>query len=315
MLYVAMHSSSLVTSHPRASAAAAAPLEPLLSSIFSSCVMPKHECDSLLLSLSWQVLPGSASKGNGVHGSRPSVSIGGSYNGSQRVPRTFLPASNPLADAPELLQLPIFALSAWGISMPAPSPTQQLPALDHLGSVPLPEQPRSIIPQPSANAIKEAESFFGSAYRPVLSMTAPPPTDTATAPGSELSRSAGSKRPSSEVAPPTKDRHIDSIPLPRTVIVQSEVLTSHPPELQQPQPRARRYCQWARQHDAHYLQGSVHSLLCFLLPVSYCLLPVSCFLFPVSYFLPFYMLFLIGSSACETCRGRVAQVPAFCALR
>jgi hypothetical protein len=204
-----------------------------------------------------------------VHGSRPPVSIGGSYNGSQRVPRTFLPAANPLADAPEQLQLPIFALSAWGISMPAPSPTQQLSALDHLGSVPLPKQPGNNLPQPSATAIKEAESFFGSTYRPMSSMTAPPTTDTATSPGSELSRSAGSKRPSSEVAPPTKDRHIDSIPLPRTVILQTDVLTSHPTQLQQPQPRTRRYCQWARQHDAHYLQGSVHALLCFLFPSSY----------------------------------------------
>jgi hypothetical protein len=268
----------LVTPEPAPQIAAAAPLEPLLSSNFLSRVMPKHECDSLLLSLSWQVLPGSASKGNGVHGSRPPVSIGGSYNGSQRVPRTFLPAANPSADAPEQLQLPIFALSAWGISMPAPSPTQQLPPLDHLGSVPLPEQPRSNAPQPSATAIKEAESFFGSTYRPMSSMTAPPLTDTATSPGSELSRSAGSKRPSGDVAPPTKDRHIDSIPLPPSVIVQSEVLTSHPPQLQQPQPRTRRYSQWARQHDAHYLQGLVHALLCFLPAVSY-------FLFPFMYFL------------------------------
>jgi hypothetical protein len=83
--------------------------------------------------------------------------------------------------------------------------------------------------------------------------------------------------------------------------LQSDVLTSHPTQLQQPQPRTRRYCQWARQHDAHYLQGLVHALLCFL--------------FPVSCFLLFYILFLICSSACETFKGRVVEVPACCASR
>ncbi len=219
--------------------------------------MPKHECDSILLSLSWQVLPGSASKGNGVHGSRPPVSIGGSYNGSRRVPRKFLPTANLSTDAPEQLQLPTFALSTWGISKPAASSAQQAPTLDNLGSVTVAE-PRSNLPQPNATAIKEAESFFGSSYRPMSSKTAPPPMDNADSPGSELSLSAGSKRPSCDFVPPTKDRHIGSIPLPSSVIVQSEVSTTHLLQPQQPQPQQRhnrRYCQLARQHDAHYLQG------------------------------------------------------------
>jgi hypothetical protein len=221
--------------------------------------MPKGENESLLLALSWQVVPCVGSKGG-----RPSHSIAGSFNGSQRIPRKFLPRTTTACEDAECLPLPKFALSFWGIALPESSLAQQPKQPDGNPQTPknhdcesLSERPGSDSSRPSISAIKEAESFFANSYRPLTSKTMPPPT-SAGSPGIDSPLSAGSKRPStlSDDLPPPKDRQTEQI-----AQVFSAPVHSDPPVLLPPQQQHEgRHCRWAKQHDAFYLQRQVHGV-------------------------------------------------------
>jgi hypothetical protein len=225
-------------------------------------VMPKSERESLLLTLSWQVVPAVGSKQH---------SIAGSLNGSKRVPRKFLPRATTAFEDAECFPLPAFTLSMWGISVPDAIQPEGCPlTLEHRPE-PLPDRSQSNSSKPSVSAIKEAESFFADSYRPLLSKSAPSPaiSGAACSPGDEL-LSAGSKRPSalSDATPQAKDRQIDSALQVPLALVQSKPPTT-PPQQQQQQPQQeqhyyqkqpeRRQCRWAKQYDANYLQRQVHA--------------------------------------------------------
>jgi hypothetical protein len=227
--------------------------------------MPKRENESLLLALSWQVVPGAGSKGG-----RHSHSIAGSFNGSQRTPRKFLPRTTTACEDAECLPLPKFALSFWGIALPESSLAQQLKqpdgnpqTLKNHDRESLSERPSSDSSRPSISAIKEAESFFANSYRPLTSKTMPPPTSAGSAgsPGMGPPLSAGSKRPSalSDDLPPPKDRQTEQIAQVFSAPVHSDPPILPPPQKQQQQHEGR-HCRWAKQHDAFYLQRQVHAV-------------------------------------------------------
>jgi hypothetical protein len=222
--------------------------------------MPKGEGESILLALSWQVLPG-ATKGNSAFGHRQCHSIGGFVDGSQRSPRKFVPKTTLKSEVEEYLPLPLFVLSTWGIALPEP-PSAQKPnppegptsAAERDGPAPPPARSRSAPSQPSVSAFKEAESFFGNSYRPMVPKLASPVIGAGGSAGSDGLRSAGDKRSStaSNCAPLSKDSRIDA-----TDEVTFTAL-SDPPSAQQQQQKQqhdrRRSC-WAKQLDSSYLQS------------------------------------------------------------
>jgi hypothetical protein len=201
--------------------------------------------------LSWQVVQGCGSKGSASCGSRLSYSIGGSLNGSRRVPRQF--PTEVACDAPsEHLPLPFFALKTLGITLPTmPQPTQSSccpPTSEQHSSEPLPHIHRTPL-LPHDDAVLSAESFFGTDYRPLAPKSSPSPAIAAASP-TEPAASAGSKRPASlSDDSPTKVRRSDSDPQTLSATAQSEPLT-----VQQQMHNHGRRCRWARQHDASYLQ-------------------------------------------------------------
>ena len=232
--------------------------------------MPKSECESLLLALSWQVVHDSGLRNNVAGGSRQSHSIGGTLNGSQRVPRIFSHRAPSAIDVRDTLPLPHFVLSAWGIPVPDPSSDQQLVQLQQpqqqqehqqkqieqkTSGVPR-ETLGSIASHPTASAIKEAESFFGNGYRPLAPKPAASPTSLASAADHPLS--AGNKRAAlvSDQSPPRKERHEDFVEQPLSTPIQPAELPI--PLQQQQQQHDRRHWPWARQLDPSYLQRSVH---------------------------------------------------------
>lgn len=229
--------------------------------------MPKSEGESILLALSWQVVQDNGLRNNVAvaGGSRLSHSIAGTFNGSPRVPRVFAHTATSAFDDADVLHLPLFALSAWGIPLPAPSSEQQPLQQPIIQQEPQPkqleqqhsaaprEQLRSLPTHPPASAIKEAESFFGNSYRPLTPK--PAASSTSSAGASELPLSAGSKRPApiSYESPPKKERLDALIVQSCSLPLQSEL----PIQLQQQQQQRhhdRRHWPWARQLDPSYLQ-------------------------------------------------------------
>jgi hypothetical protein len=222
--------------------------------------MPKSERESLLLALSWQIVQSGGTKGNGASGQRHSHSIGGFLDGCQRSPRKFVIKATTKAEDEEFLPLPLFALSIWGITPPEP-PSKQQPlqpdglssTIEQLGSEPPPARSRSTASQPSVSAFKEAESFFGNSYRPLVSKVVPPVKVAGGSPTSDVPHSAAAQcsSTSSGILPHTADKQID----PNVQI--SRAFVSDLPATQQQQKNqvGRRRSGWAKQLDAVYLQS------------------------------------------------------------